>query len=417
MANEINIGVILASGKGERFGSSVPKQFVKLNGKPVFLYSYEEMEKSDLFDKIIIVIPSKKYSYLIPSKAKWIIGGSTRNDSAYNALIEAKKYNPKNILFHEGARPLIKAEDFRLYFETLKNYPAVTTSTPVTDSLYPVFNRENYKLTTAPEAFNYKFLMTYFNKNRNDLVALYQHLPFNQLGFVTLNHPNYKITYPYDIFMLEHLIKYNTLKLQKPNLQNKRVILFGATGGIGKEVYKLLNKEKAIITSYSSQTLNFLIDELSYFKNADVIINCSGISYTDKEGILEKYDDIMTINLKANLEIIEATKKANNRPINIVLISSSSATKGRENLTVYSASKVALHSIIESQAGILAKQGIYLNCICPEKVDTSLSKKLHGKCVKSELLTTQEVANAILSHCDTKNYGQIIHLRKGIKIC
>ena len=51
----MNIGIILAAGKGERFGGETEKQFCYLNDKIVIDYSISVFEKVIDINKIIIV--------------------------------------------------------------------------------------------------------------------------------------------------------------------------------------------------------------------------------------------------------------------------------------------------------------------------------------------------------------------------
>lgn len=51
-----NYGIILASGKGERFKSQMPKQFSKISGKTVIEHTIAVFEQADCIDRIIIVI-------------------------------------------------------------------------------------------------------------------------------------------------------------------------------------------------------------------------------------------------------------------------------------------------------------------------------------------------------------------------
>jgi 2-C-methyl-D-erythritol 4-phosphate cytidylyltransferase len=418
-----NIGIILAGGIGSRYGSTIPKQYAKLNGVPVIQYVLNEFIKSKEFDRIVIVMNDLRYKYLLNNYSVDIIkGGNIRNESVAIALEYCKKYHPTNILFHDAVRPLIKANDFHQYIEALKINKGVITVEKIIDSLYPVHNRDFYKLVQTPEAFNYDYLKFYFDKKK-EYSAIYQHLIARDMKLIELNHPNYKITYPYDLFMLEHLVKYTTYVEKTPGyLGNRNILLLGGMGGIGSEVYKLLIKYRANIFAPSHEQLDISQENFipypyaSDYCNIDIIINCAGISYKDNEGILKHYNEIMNVNLKANLQLIEYSKKMrevyHDKPINIVTISSSSATKGRHGLTVYSASKVALNSIIESQAEELSEKEIYLNCICPEKVDTSLARNLHGKLNQLDLIHPTTVAKAILSYVNTKDYGKIIYFKK-----
>ncbi len=51
----MNYAIILASGKGERCGLDVPKQFAKINGKTILEYTIEAFNKNELRDRITLV--------------------------------------------------------------------------------------------------------------------------------------------------------------------------------------------------------------------------------------------------------------------------------------------------------------------------------------------------------------------------
>ena len=415
------IGVILASGKGERYDSTIPKQFCKLNGRYVVEYAINEFKSSQLFDKIIVAVPSRKY---IKNAAEaYILGGETRTETISKVLHYVKKYSPKYILFHDAARPLIKSADFAQFFSLLETYKGAVTAEKVTDSLFPTIDRDTYKLVQTPEAFRFSDLVKLFNKERQ-YTAIYQYFDYKDIGMVYLNHPNYKITYPHDLVLFENLLKFSPYRFNEPNLKGKNILLLGGSGGIGMAVAKALDKYRPrLIYTPSHTDLDLSTDFIEKafvppYNTMDIIINCSGIADKDTSFLLEHYDRTMDINFKANCQLIEIAKRLakNGRAINIVLISSSSATYGRDGLTVYSASKAATHSLVESQAHTLVQQKIYLNCICPEKVWTKLLLKLNPTVDKREVLDPKEVARAILSYCDTTAYGQIVHIRKGMQI-
>ncbi len=96
-------------------------------------------------------------------------------------------------------------------------------------------------------------------------------------------------------------------------------------------------------------------------------------------------------------------------------MSSSSCTKGRENLTNYSASKSALNSIVQSQSNLLAEKSIYINAVIPEKIKTPLIKKLHKADINDrELLMPEDLLNVIVYYAITTEHGKLVHLRKGV---
>lgn len=78
----MNIAVVLAGGTGQRFGATVPKQFVRVFGKPLIVYSLEIYQRTSMIDAIEVVsIPAYiediwRYAdeYGI-SKLKWVVPG------------------------------------------------------------------------------------------------------------------------------------------------------------------------------------------------------------------------------------------------------------------------------------------------------------------------------------------------------
>ena len=49
--------VIVAGGMGKRLGKPIPKAFVPLNNKELFIYSLEVLDKCSKFDIIVLVVP------------------------------------------------------------------------------------------------------------------------------------------------------------------------------------------------------------------------------------------------------------------------------------------------------------------------------------------------------------------------
>lgn len=426
-----NIGVILAGGRGERFCNNVPKQFVKLNGRHVIDYVLDIFIASDCFDKIVVVIPSFDYKYIFDNykDIDLVIGGNTRNYTVANAINYIKQNFPscKNVIFHDSARPFINKKILIDHLSLLNQYDSVITTKKITDSLGSITQsqipREDYFLIQTPESFKFEVLNKHFNPEDNSKTAIVQHLPLNDKVYkYFIEEYNLKITYLQDLFIGESLIKFSPFVKHNFNLKDKNVFVFGGTGGIGKALISKLESQNFYVFPIKKSDLDLSRVDFKDWERLfsdnfpDVIINVTGKYYNDSDGILEHYKDIMDVNLKANISLLDYLLKFDNKnkKINVVLISSSSASKGRENLTVYSASKVALQSIVESLSDKLSKKNIFVNIISPEKINTPLISKLHGKnFIAEELLTVDEVVDAILNYTDCNNFGEIIKIRKG----
>jgi len=86
--------IIPSGGVGKRINSSLPKQYVKINGKELIAYTLEIFQKCKLIDKIIIaaqpdyipLLEELKIKYKITKLFKIVEGGKERQDSVFNAL-------------------------------------------------------------------------------------------------------------------------------------------------------------------------------------------------------------------------------------------------------------------------------------------------------------------------------------------
>ena len=160
--------IILAGGESKRFNSSIPKAYHLYKGKPLLLHSIDKVKNYGKFNKIVLVINKKHKSYIKKlniKDIKIVTGGKTRAESAHQGLKSIKKYNIKNVMIHDAARPnfSLKLLD-KLNKELILNdcvLPAIQCTDSIKQkSLNKVKNlkREDIYLTQTPQAFNYKEL-------------------------------------------------------------------------------------------------------------------------------------------------------------------------------------------------------------------------------------------------------------------
>lgn len=107
--------VILAAGKGVRFGGRLPKQYRTINGKQVIEYTIGKFDRHPMIDGIVVVIESQ-YEYLYDnvehSKPMYLCyGGSTGQESFHNALkyldVSVGIKSGDIVIEHDGDRPLV----------------------------------------------------------------------------------------------------------------------------------------------------------------------------------------------------------------------------------------------------------------------------------------------------------------------
>ena len=426
----MNVGVILAAGASERFQSKVHKQYLKLNGKEVIYYSIQAMREANCFDKIIAVVDEAEYQAgYVANKFNIVCipGGSSRNASIKNALDYVQENGGADkILFHDCARPIIKKGLFAEFIDYLNEYRAVAMCTSITDSLITkdgtFVDRKEFSLIRTPEAFRFAELYADFDENRRDTAIINQLHDKSNICLYNDNTFDFKITYPEDLFLAEQLMRINyvhTYQKHATTTKIGKVLLLGGSGGVGQAIREYFDKNGVEYYAPSHKELDLYYLSLQDVKEVcpfepDVIINVAAAYANDDSGLIETFDKIFDVNLKSNLIFIEYAKTLH-KQVNIVVMSSSSSTKGRENLTNYSAAKAALNSIVESQGQILAAQNIYLNAIIPEKIDTPLIGKLHKTAInKRELLDVEEVIDAVMEYAVIKEGGKLVHVRKGL---
>ncbi len=108
------VAIIVAAGRGQRFGSDVPKQYQMLGGMPVLRHAVRAFLDHDAIDAVLPVLHEG-------DREMWrsaldglttlepVLGGETRQSSVLNGL-EAIEGTADCVLIHDGARPNPAAE-------------------------------------------------------------------------------------------------------------------------------------------------------------------------------------------------------------------------------------------------------------------------------------------------------------------
>ncbi|MBD1144810.1 3-oxoacyl-[acyl-carrier-protein] reductase [Pelagibacterales bacterium SAG-MED37] len=240
------------------------------------------------------------------------------------------------------------------------------------------------------------------------------------------------------------------------NLENKKIIITGATGGIGNSIVKKLSDSGAKILATGTR-LEKLEELKSKFKNTEILkfdiskgeeieefienatkqlgggldclINNAGITQ-DNLAIrmnIDEWKKVININLTSTflLSKFAVKKMLKNKYGKIINITSVVGHTGNLGQANYTASKAGIVAMSKSLAIEYAKKNININCISPgfiktemtDKIDEKFKETIISKIPSSRLGEPEDVANAVLFLAsDQSNYinGETIHVNGGM---
>jgi len=239
------------------------------------------------------------------------------------------------------------------------------------------------------------------------------------------------------------------------NLKNKKVLITGATGGIGNCIVKKLDELGAKIVASGTneeklknltkkftniQGEKFKLDDHNKIEDfinrvdqkldgLDILINNAGITLDNLSIRLseENWKKVLDINLTSTFlmckfAIKKMLKQKNGKIVNITSIVGHTGNLGQAN---YAASKAGIIAFSKSLAIEYAKKNININCVSPgfiktemtDKINEDFKKILLSKIPSGTLGTGEDVSNCVaFLASDMANYinGETIHVNGGM---
>ena len=445
--------IILAGGIGERIGHHIAKQFIKVAGKSVLEHTIIIFENHPKVDEIIIVI-HKHYKKLLEEillknnfkkVSKILTGGDTRRESSYIG-VNSIEDEEAMILIHDAVRPFLSDRIIDECIQALESYNAVDVAIPASDTIIQV--NESMKLIEnipyrkymwrgqTPQAFKLSTIKSTHKlamKNQDgDTFSDDCGLVLKYLGehvyIVQGEEKNIKITHVEDIYLADKLFQVQSINSPKhpklEQLNNKVIVIFGGTSGIGKSIADIAMQYGAKIYSYTrdtgvdisnyKQVQNALRDVYQKEKKIDYVVNTAAILRMGKLG-LRKINDVLyeiNVNYIGSVNVSKASiKYLKESRGKLLLFTSSSYTRGRALYSIYSSSKAAVVNLVQALSEELAIDGIKINAICPERTATPMRLKSFGKELPETLLDPSHVALASLKTLLSDISGSVIDVK------
>ncbi|MGL6202506.1 MAG: IspD/TarI family cytidylyltransferase [Lachnospiraceae bacterium] len=226
-----NIAVIFAGGIGRRMNNkALPKQFLKLRGKEIIIYTLEHFENHAEIDGIVIACVEEWIPYLqkmidkyqLKKVAGIVPGGTTGQDSIFQGLDAAGKIYGREgiVLIHDGVRPLIEEKTITDCLASVRTYGSAITVAPVVetiirvdgdDRIKDVIERSECLVARAPQCFYLCDILESHQKAQkeqlHDFIDSASIMRYYGYSLATVSGPveNIKITTPMDFYTFRAL--------------------------------------------------------------------------------------------------------------------------------------------------------------------------------------------------------------------
>lgn len=214
--------ILPTAGSGTRMETDIPKPFLNLQSKPIFLHTLEVFDKNDLIEGIILVVAAElkeRYEEIISAQSittdlKIIEGGLTRKESVSRGLAQLD-IDTDVVVVHDGARPLISQVILTEAINACKSQEAVIVAVPVTSTIKissedeltvkGTVSRDNLWEVQTPQVFKKEILVKAHAQGNNDATddsVLVEQLGV-KVGIVRGDYKNIKVTTQEDLTMAE----------------------------------------------------------------------------------------------------------------------------------------------------------------------------------------------------------------------
>jgi 2-C-methyl-D-erythritol 4-phosphate cytidylyltransferase len=459
-----NVAVVLAGGTGTRVGLSIPKQLIKVAGKPIIEHTIGLLNASPLIDEIVVMMTPghldavhhilRSGSY--PKVTRVLEGADTRNSTTRRALDELGT-EECNVLFHDAVRPLLSQRVIADCVDALEDHEAVDTAIPSADTIIQVdeatgqtiddvLRRPLLRRGQTPQCFRLSVIRRAYDlaaqdpdfEATDDCTVVLRYLPEVPIAVVRGEDRNMKVTEPIDVYLADKLFQLDSHDAPRPRLaseyraalEGRTVVVFGGSYGIGADIVRLAEAHGATTFTFSRSATKTHVERredivaaceqvLAGTGRVDFVVNTAGIlprgelAETSEETVYLATE----VNYLAPIHIAQVFHPHLKRTGgSLLLYTSSSYTRGRSGYSLYSSAKAAIVNLTQALADEWAGDGVRVNCINPERTATPMRTKAFGAEPPRSLLTSEAVATTSLDVLISSWTGHIVDVRKEDKL-
>lgn len=168
----MNVAIVVAGGKGVRFGGDRPKQFLELRGTPIIIQTLRQFERCREIEKLVVVLPAEETAGFQSLAAEFdlkkvssvVAGGETRARSVRNGLAAIAEADV--VAVHDGVRPLVTPDEIDRVVQAAQKNGAAILVAPVGDTIKQVeadriigtVSRASLRRALTPQCFRLEIL-------------------------------------------------------------------------------------------------------------------------------------------------------------------------------------------------------------------------------------------------------------------
>ena len=227
--------ILMAGGVGNRVGAGIPKQFVKVLGKPVIAYTMLKLQHCSDIDHIVLSCVDGFQEKLqqianengISKVIKIVTGGKDYEHSIINGVagLQGIAHDEDVVMIHWAASPFVSDEILKDNIRICKEKGNAMSScsafllygTNDGDHSDRVINRDTFKTLSAPQSFLYKNIVEFYRqveeKHLFDYIEAHTTSLMAELKwpiyFSKGDQTNIKITTPEDLKLFEGYVLYD----------------------------------------------------------------------------------------------------------------------------------------------------------------------------------------------------------------
>ena len=450
-----NVVVVLA-GAGSRVGLDVPKQLVRVAGRPILEHTLELFERHPDVDEVIVTMTPGHLDAVraIVSgcgfrKVTHVLDGAETPQRTTRRALARIGDTDRKVLLHDAVRPLLSPRIVPGCFDALDTYDAVAVAVPSSDAIVELTasntikaipRRESFLRGQTPQAFRASVL-----KQAHDLAAkdpgfvatddcgvVLRYLPDVPVWVVRGDERNMRITEPVDVYLADKLFRLIAPDLPpgrtedgyREALEDRTVVVFGGSHGVGADIAALAGKYGAQVRVFSRSGTGTHVQRREDVAAAarDVLAERGSVDFVVNTAVVLPHGPLA----QASEETVYGATEVNYlAPIliaqeffphlrqtrgSLLLFTSSAYARGHSGYSLYSSAKAAVANLTQALADEWTPHGVRVNCVNPESNSAQADGFRNER--RGSLLDAMSIARASLDAMLSTSSGRMVDLRR-----